>query len=191
LAVVIDSPFRYSVLDQHLPLKVTTTPSSPDHEDDGPQFMYLEAPPTDCYCDESCTVLGDCCSDYTYEETVECQNGLNGSHVYRMKVAVARCRAGRVDPPARGGKECPALKEMRTCFKQCAQRRSLDDITTVALLIDYRYNDTRSKMARDNIYWDIPSVREKLQKATYYCVKYRIGWVNRNCWHKQIKTRLY
>nr|CDJ80906.1 Hypothetical protein CBG18302 [Haemonchus contortus] len=46
-------------------------------------------------------------------------------------------------------------------------------------------------MARDNIYWDLPSVYEKLKKASNYCVKYRIGWVNRNCWHKQIKKRLY
>ncbi|KAK6036228.1 thrombospondin type 1 domain protein, partial [Cooperia oncophora] len=133
LAVVIDSPFRYSVLDQHLPLKVTTTPSSPDHEDDGPQFMYLEAPPTDCYCDESCTVLGDCCSDYTYvcprrdcrvSEWAEWEpcvpdEGSCGTGVEQRVRQI-------IDPPARGGKECPALKEMRTCFKQCAQRRSLD-----------------------------------------------------------------
>ncbi|VDL69155.1 unnamed protein product [Nippostrongylus brasiliensis] len=65
------------------------------------------------------------------------------------------------------------------------------DITTVALLLDYRYNETRSKTSRDNIYWDLPSVQEKLQKATQYCVKYKIGWVNRNCWHKQFKTKLY
>ncbi|KAK6022623.1 hypothetical protein OSTOST_11666, partial [Ostertagia ostertagi] len=170
--LVNDYSPRYSILSQHLPLKVTTTPSTPD-EDEGPQFMYLEAPPIDCYCDESCTALGDCCSDYTYvcprrdcrvsgwAEWEPCvpDEGSCGTGVEQRVRQV-------IDPPVRGGKECPALKEMRTCFKQCTQRRSLDDITTVALLIDYRFNDTRSKMARDNIYWDLPSVREKLKQAT-------------------------
>ncbi|XGW16352.1 hypothetical protein V3C99_001650 [Haemonchus contortus] len=188
---------RYSILSQHLPLTVSTT-SSPDHEHEGPQFMYLEAPPTDCYCDESCLALGDCCSDYTYvcprrdcrvsewaewEQCVPDEGSCGNGIEQRVRQVI--------DPPARGGKECPALKEMRTCFKQCTIRRSLDDLTTVALIIDYRFNDTRSKMARDNIYWDLPSVYEKLKKASNYCVKYRIGWVNRNCWHKQIKKRLY
>ncbi|VDO20610.1 unnamed protein product [Haemonchus placei] len=149
-----------------------------------PQFMYLEAPPTDCYCDESCLALGDCCSDYTYvcprrdcrvsewAEWEQCipDEGSCGNGIEQRVRQV-------IDPPARGGKECPALKEMRTCFKQCTIRRSLDDLTTVALIIDYRFNDTRSKMARDNIYWDLPSVYEKLKKASNYCVKYRIGWI--------------
>ncbi|PIO59339.1 hypothetical protein TELCIR_19200, partial [Teladorsagia circumcincta] len=128
----IDNPFRYSILSQHLPLKVTTTPSTPD-EDEGPQFMYLEAPPIDCYCDESCTALGDCCSDYTY---------------------VCPRRDCRVSGWAEWE---PCVPDEGSCGT---------DITTVALLIDYRFNDTRSKMARDNIYWDLPSVREKLKQAT-------------------------
>uniref|UniRef100_A0A0K0DP49 Reverse transcriptase domain-containing protein n=1 Tax=Angiostrongylus cantonensis TaxID=6313 RepID=A0A0K0DP49_ANGCA len=39
-------------------------------------------------------------------------------------------------------------------------------ITTVALLLDYRHNETRSKKSRNNIYWDMPSVYEKLKQAT-------------------------
>ncbi|WKX98859.1 hypothetical protein Q1695_014049 [Nippostrongylus brasiliensis] len=188
---------RYSVLNKHLPLTMSTTPLVPEY-DEGPQFMYLEAPPTDCYCDESCLVLGDCCSDYTYFcPRKDCKV----SDWYPWEGCVpdaGECGIGveqRVryvtQNPERGGTSCPPLKEMRTCFKQCTKRRSLDDITTVALLLDYRYNETRSKTSRDNIYWDLPSVQEKLQKATQYCVKYKIGWVNRNCWHKQFKTKLY
>ncbi|KAK6740704.1 hypothetical protein RB195_008887 [Necator americanus] len=189
---------RYSILSQHIPLTVSTTPTSDYYDDEDQQLMYLEAPPTDCYCDETCVVLGDCCSDYTFVcprrdcavsswgpwENCVADDGVCGIGVQQRTRYVTQ-------KPERGGQQCPPLKEMRTCHTQCSKRRSLDDITTVALLLDYRYNDTRSKMARDNIYWDLPSVHEKLKEATYYCVKYKIGWVNRNCWHKQFKTRLY
>ncbi|KAK5980805.1 RPE-spondin [Trichostrongylus colubriformis] len=135
---------RYSVLSQFLPLKVTTTPSSPE-EDEGPQFMYLRAPPTDCYCDESCVALGDCCSDYTYVcPRRDCQvsewaaweqcvpdEGMCGSGVEQRVRQV-------IDPPVRGGKECPPLKEMRTCFKDCSKRRSLDEATPFALNVNQR-----------------------------------------------------
>uniref|UniRef100_A0A1I7WX63 SMB domain-containing protein n=1 Tax=Heterorhabditis bacteriophora TaxID=37862 RepID=A0A1I7WX63_HETBA len=56
---------RYSILSQYLPLTVSTTPSS-DYRDHNAKFMYLEAGSVDCYCDESCVALGDCCSDYTF-----------------------------------------------------------------------------------------------------------------------------
>ncbi|CAJ0600453.1 unnamed protein product [Cylicocyclus nassatus] len=194
---------RYSILSQHLPLTVSTTPitdyyDDEEEEEEDPTIMYLESPRTDCYCDESCVTLGDCCSDYTFVcprrdcyvsswgpwENCIADDGTCGIGVQQ------RTRYVRQEA-IRGGKECPPLKEMRTCYVECPKRRSLDDITTVALLLDYRYNDTRSKTARDNIYWDLPSVHDKLKEATYYCVKYKIGYVNRNCWHKQYKTKLY
>ncbi|VDM57790.1 unnamed protein product [Angiostrongylus costaricensis] len=160
--------------------------------------MYLEAPPTSCYCDDSCTTLGDCCPDYAvvcppqecvvsnWGEWEGCvaDDGICGLGVEQRVRHVTQ-------QSARGGTPCPPLKEMRTCFKLCSKRRSLDDITTVALLLDYRHNETRSKKSRNNIYWDMPSVYEKLKQTTSYCVKYKIGWVNRNCWHKQITMRLY
>ncbi|VDO95695.1 unnamed protein product [Heligmosomoides polygyrus] len=153
-----------------------------------PQFMYLEAPPTNCYCDETCVALGDCCSDYTYVcPPQDCE--VSDWYPWEGCVAdVGECGTGveqRVryvtHRAERGGASCPPLKEMRTCFKQCTKRRSLDDITTVALLVDYRYNETRNKTSRDNIYWDLPWIQEKLSQATNYCVQYKIGWVNRNC----------
>ncbi|KJH53143.1 hypothetical protein DICVIV_00641 [Dictyocaulus viviparus] len=80
---------------------------------------------------------------------------------------------------------------MRSCFKLCFKQQSFDDLTTVALLLDYRHNETRSKTSRDNIYWDLPSSSMQIKETKNYCVKYEIGWVNRNCWNKQITKRLY
>lgn len=188
----------YSILSQHLPLTVSTTPIVPEYDDEAPQFMYLEAPPTNCYCDETCVALGDCCSDYTYVcPPQDCE--VSDWYPWEGCVAdVGECGTGveqRVryvtHRAERGGASCPPLKEMRTCFKQCTKRRSLDDITTVALLVDYRYNETRNKTSRDNIYWDLPWIQEKLSQATNYCVQYKIGWVNRNCWPKMFTTKLY
>uniref|UniRef100_A0A0K0DM14 SMB domain-containing protein n=1 Tax=Angiostrongylus cantonensis TaxID=6313 RepID=A0A0K0DM14_ANGCA len=99
----------------------------------GPQFMYLEAPPTSCYCDDSCTTLGDCCSDYTvvcppqecvvsnWGEWEGCvaDDGICGLGVEQRVRHVTQ-------QAARGGTPCPPLKEMRTCFKLCSKRRSLD-----------------------------------------------------------------
>ena len=39
------------------------------------------------------------------------------------------------------------------------------DITTVALILDYKFNSTRSKTTRNNVYWDLPDVAEKMSKA--------------------------
>ncbi|KAJ1375050.1 hypothetical protein KIN20_038276 [Parelaphostrongylus tenuis] len=126
---------RYSVLDRYLPLMVSTTPALDfyDEDDEGPQFMYLEKPPTSCYCDESCTALGDCCSDYTVVcppqecvvsnwgdwEGCVADDGICGLGVEQRVRHVTQ-------QPARGGTPCPPLKEMRTCFKLCTKRKSFD-----------------------------------------------------------------
>ncbi|KAJ1369983.1 hypothetical protein KIN20_031607 [Parelaphostrongylus tenuis] len=153
---------RYSVLDRYLPLMVSTTPALDfyDEDDEGflarktsicrksihvrtkarhpsesPQFMYLEKPPTSCYCDESSTALGDCCSDYTVVcppqecvvsnwgdwEGCVADDGICGLGVEQRVRHVTQ-------QPARGGTPCPPLKEMRTCFKLCTKRKSFDDI---------------------------------------------------------------
>ncbi|VDM79357.1 unnamed protein product, partial [Strongylus vulgaris] len=157
---------RYSILSQHIPLTVSTTPVTDEYYDEDEDGR-------DCIVSEWGSWENCVADDGT------CGIGVQQRTRYVRQEAI------------RGGKECPPLKEMRTCYVECPKRRSLDDLTTVALLLDYRYNETRAKTARDNIYWDLPSVHEKLKEATYYCVKYKIGYVNRNCWHKQFKTRLF
>ncbi|NP_001317877.1 SMB domain-containing protein [Caenorhabditis elegans] len=182
---------RYSLLSKFMPLKVTSTPLLYEENRVQPanNLYYLESSISECYCDEHCVTLGDCCSDYTFvcpprdcvltdwDSWTQCtaDNGTCGIGTQKRLRHV-------IQHAERGGAACEPLKEMRTCFVECRPKKSaLDDITTVALILDYRHNKTRSKIRRNNIYWDLPNVAEKMKKATYYCVHYTIDWVNRNC----------
>ncbi|CAI2349759.1 unnamed protein product [Caenorhabditis sp. 36 PRJEB53466] len=182
---------RYSILSKYMPLKVTSSPLLYEENRVQPaaNLYFLESGANECYCDEHCVTLGDCCSDYTFvcpprdcvvtdwDEWSECaaDNGTCGIGVQKRLRHV-------VEHAERGGAVCPPLKEMRTCFVDCRPKKSLfDDITTVALILDYKYNQTRTKVGRNNIYWDLPTVAEKVRTASHYCVHYSIDWVNRNC----------
>ncbi|PAV59277.1 hypothetical protein WR25_20476 [Diploscapter pachys] len=189
---------RYSVLSQHLPLTISTTPI---HSTSSPEFVFLEAIPMDCYCDEACIALGDCCSDYTYSCPLKDCRVSSWSHWSGCQPDKGICGIGvrqRVrhvtQQPCGGGRSCPPLKEMSTCFVECPRMRTKnlteEDITTVALLLDYKFNSTRSKTARNNVYWDLPDVAERMSKAMYYCVHYQITWLNRNCIQKEWKEKL-
>ncbi|CAD6190384.1 unnamed protein product [Caenorhabditis auriculariae] len=166
---------RYSILSQHLPLRISTTPDtsmmSEEDESERPTLYYLEAAKAECYCDEACIALGDCCSDYTYVcPPRDCVVGDWGSW--------SGCSADQ----GSCGIGTQKRTQMRTCFVECRKPKSaLDDVTTVALLLDYKYNTTRSNRGRNNIYWDLPEVAAKYRRASYYCVHYKISWVNRNC----------
>uniref|UniRef100_A0A8R1DV43 SMB domain-containing protein n=1 Tax=Caenorhabditis japonica TaxID=281687 RepID=A0A8R1DV43_CAEJA len=192
---------RYSLLSKYMPLKVTSSPllydeyrvfpalSSSNSARETQNLYYLESSINECYCDEHCVTLGDCCSDYTFvcpprdcvlsdwDRWTKCtpDNGTCGIGAQKRVRHV-------VQHAERGGARCEALKEMKTCFVDCQVKKSaLDDITTVALILDYKYNKTRARTGRNNIYWDLPKVVEKVKKASYYCVHYSIEWVNRNC----------
>ncbi|CAJ0941386.1 unnamed protein product, partial [Mesorhabditis belari] len=155
---------RYSVLQHHIPLTIATLT---DLEDEPQQLMYLEAPEIECYCDEECVKLGDCCSDYTYVcppqdclvdpwnpwEPCIPDHGFCGIGMQRRE---RRIRAA----PERGGAECPALLEMRTCWKNCRS----------------------SEQAKKSV---------KLKTTHYYCIEYELGWVNKNCVNKAITKHLH
>lgn len=200
---------RYSVLSQYVPLLVGGADDVIHKPAAAPnKFYYLESGVTDCYCDESCISLGDCCSDYTFTcpprdcevsgwlpwTSCKADKGLCGLGTQQRIRTVARREE-------HGGIKCPPLKEMKTCFVDCksgggkkkkkkGEESSEDDVTTVALLLDYKYNSTRKMVGRNNIYWDIPNVAEKMKNATYYCVHYTISWVNRNCVSKLLSKGL-
>ncbi|CAL2036504.1 unnamed protein product [Caenorhabditis brenneri] len=182
---------RYSLLSKYMPLKVTSSPLLYEENRVQPSnnLYYLESSISECYCDEHCVALGDCCSDYTFvcpprdcvltdwDRWSQCtpDNGTCGIGTQKRLRHV-------IQHAERGGAACPPLKEMRTCFIECRPKKSaLDDITTVALILDYKYNQTRAKVGRNNIYWDLPNIAEKVNKSSFYCVHYSIEWVNRNC----------
>lgn len=189
---------QYSLLNQHLPISVGDI-TDYDDESNVSKYIYLESSHENrCYCDEICTTFGDCCSDYTFvcppsdcyltnwsdwspciadDNEGKCGNG--------VKTRVREIRRG----PRFGGAECPPLVEKISCFEEC--HRQTEDITTVALLLDYQYNKIREKLARDNIYWDLPEVASKIEKLSYYCVTYEIGWVNQNCVDKKVTSKLH
>ncbi|VDK19357.1 unnamed protein product, partial [Anisakis simplex] len=151
-----------------------------------------------CYCDEVCIAFGDCCSDYTFVCPPSDCYVTNWSEWSAcvlddtaQKCGVGtRTRTREVRREANyGGAPCPDLVEQLSCFHECPPRE--EDVTTVALLLDYKYNDIREKLSRDNIYWDLPEVASKVEKLSYYCVEYEIGWVNRNCIDKKITSKLH
>ncbi|CAI4230601.1 unnamed protein product [Auanema sp. JU1783] len=186
---------RYSVIARHLPLTVSTTTNEEAKSKETYSIQYLEAAPIDCYCDEACIGLGDCCSDYTFvcppkdclvgdwEAWQPCRadRGKCGTGVQIRERKITQEREG-------GGAECPPLKETRSCFKHC-HRRHLADLTTVALLIDYRFNTTRKNVKSRSHFTRLQA--EKLKTAQYYCVTYEIGWVNQNCLNRHIRSRLH
>lgn len=198
---------EYSLLNQHLPVIITAERGNFEYSDkdergyhiDLSNIRYLESAHHDiCYCDEACINYGDCCNDYALvcppsaceisewgewsacvmdDNSAKCGNG-----VQTRERTVTR-------KAAYGGPECPPLVEKMSCFKECPLKEA--DITTVALLLDYQYSKTRQKLARDNVYWDLPEVAKKVAALSYYCVSYRIGWVNRNCIDKRITSKLH
>ncbi|KAI1729034.1 thrombospondin type 1 domain-containing protein [Ditylenchus destructor] len=202
---------RYSTLNKYLPLKVgkvkrIAIPTTSTVEVEQPQVVVYLSEPTDCYCDEACTSLSDCCSDYTF---VCPPRDCHVSHWSGWSVCQAEgqlCGEGNqkrarvvLNFPSNGGEKCPEkLTESRTCFKQCANDTIYRpypypgytyhfDITTVALLLDYQYNSTRTGKGLS------PEMiaRRNDRKHIYYCVQYELGWVNRNCVEKEWKSKLY
>ena len=52
--------FSYLLLNQHIRIIADERVPSSEH------YAYLAAGDVQCYCDETCIELGDCCSDYTF-----------------------------------------------------------------------------------------------------------------------------
>ncbi|KAF8358207.1 hypothetical protein PRIPAC_93202 [Pristionchus pacificus] len=186
---------RYEIVAEHLPLTVLET--NQVEYDSGMKIMYLEAPPMSCFCDETCIELGDCCSDYTYVCPRRDCRVSEWSQWEGCKVDGDRkCGTGTqkrvrtvTQSSDHGGERCPALKEMRTCFKGCEKTgSSYEEETTVALLLDYKYNGTRSRHSKRHRWM---TGLERANRTSYYCVEYKIGWVNRNCINPSITARLH
>uniref|UniRef100_A0AC35G243 SMB domain-containing protein n=1 Tax=Panagrolaimus sp. PS1159 TaxID=55785 RepID=A0AC35G243_9BILA len=194
---------RLSTLNRYLPVKVGhVVEISPDsfedeyqhlHEDEYPSFesvrFLVEADP-DCFCDELCVQYGDCCSDYTYVcPPTDCQVSQWGEwskcEAYQTTCGQGRQERKRVVtiPPAHGGMPCLPLVEARACFKECPVVKQ-KDITTVALLLPYKYHEARKSYRH-------PKEIIPKRNHTNYCVTYKLGWVNRNCVEKEFKSTLF
>ncbi|KAF7635332.1 SMB domain-containing protein [Meloidogyne graminicola] len=107
-----------------------------------------------------------------------------------------------------GGLECPTeLKQEIGCFKQCEanieenikideeEEFTRPDITTVALLLDYKFNNSRKFLPRHLKRNQIGFIRRVKPNLQYkkYCVIYTIEWLNRNCiefeWRDKLATK--
>uniref|UniRef100_A0AC34FTD2 SMB domain-containing protein n=1 Tax=Panagrolaimus sp. ES5 TaxID=591445 RepID=A0AC34FTD2_9BILA len=162
-------------------------------DDEYPSFdsvrFLVEADP-DCFCDELCVQYGDCCSDYTYVcPPTDCQVSQWGEWS-KCEAYQTTCGQGRQErkrivniPPAHGGMPCLPLTEARACFKECPVVKQ-KDITTVALLLPYKYHEARKSYKH-------PKEIIPKRNHTNYCVTYKLGWVNRNCVEKEFKSTLF
>uniref|UniRef100_A0A0N5B9R1 SMB domain-containing protein n=1 Tax=Strongyloides papillosus TaxID=174720 RepID=A0A0N5B9R1_STREA len=166
-------------------------------------YRYKSQGNVECYCDGACLKFGDCCSDYTFVcPPVDCKT----SEWERWSDCVADdkdvgCGIGQrvrrryiVRKAENGGNRCGELEETVSCFKECKKRSNrfgLFDETTVALIIDYKYNMSRKYDKKMNKIWNIPKVVEKLKNLQYYCVEYQIDWLNQNCIEEIFKKTLY
>uniref|UniRef100_A0A1I7ZTH1 SMB domain-containing protein n=1 Tax=Steinernema glaseri TaxID=37863 RepID=A0A1I7ZTH1_9BILA len=172
---------RYSLLNKHLPLTVSRTHKAALEEDES-ALRFLAEPLNDCFCDEDCVLFGDCCSDYTFVcPPSDCQVSSWGAWGDCLLDGGGRCGRGVqrrtrtvVKEPFHGGAKCPRLRESKACFVSCRRRSVASDVTTVALLLDYRHNRTREK-------WRGHGRPRKLARLSYYCVEYEINWTNPNC----------
>lgn len=150
-----------------------------------------------CYCDEYCVKYGDCCADYVLTCNVrDCvvENWSQWSDCIPDN-RVRRCGSGiqtrvrRVISEAiGGGQQCPSLTEKKTCFKHCPRRASRY-AKTAALLLDYKYHEIGER----EIDFNHRYVHKDLNKndLSFYCVKYKLEWINRNCIDPRFKPKLY
>ncbi|CAK5091772.1 unnamed protein product [Meloidogyne enterolobii] len=103
-----------------------------------------------------------------------------------------------------GGIECPSsLTQQIGCFKQCEanieervdlgeeEEYTRPDVTTVALLLDYRFNKSRKFLPRHLKKTQIGFNRRRMKEQyKNYCVIYTIEWLNRNCIEKEWSDKL-
>ncbi|MFH4974044.1 hypothetical protein AB6A40_000753 [Gnathostoma spinigerum] len=192
---------RYSLLNRYLPLRISRArrdrfdvqPKSEAHILSGVNYGK-------CYCDEICIKFGDCCADYPYvcppsdcyvTEWSTWSECVPDNKNEKCGVGIRSRDRTVLRDAIHGGASCPPLVEKHSCYLECHKVEKGEDIVTVALLVDYKFNGTREKLARNNIYWDLPEVANKLSELSYYCVSYKIGWVNRNCFDKTITEKLH
>uniref|UniRef100_A0A0N5B016 SMB domain-containing protein n=1 Tax=Syphacia muris TaxID=451379 RepID=A0A0N5B016_9BILA len=134
-----------------------------------------------CYCDEYCVKYGDCCADYVLTCNVrDCvvENWSQWSDCIPDN-RVRRCGSGiqtrvrRVISEAiGGGQQCPSLTEKKTCFKHCPRRASRCMYTLLLLRCSQIFNLNKNDLS-------------------FYCVKYKLEWINRNCIDPRFKPKLY
>lgn len=201
---------RYSLLNKFLPLRVLKRSHTMNVVKGRQQtiwhtFNVAEAP-KECFCDQICVKYGDCCSDYAYRcPAVDCliSQWTSWSDCL-VELPEADCGLGFrerhrqvLNHAENGGLECPStLTQQIGCFKQCEakieervdlgeeEEYTKPDVTTVALLLDYRFNKSRKFLPRHLKKTQIGFNRRRI-KANWqyknYCVIYTIEWLNRNC----------
>uniref|UniRef100_A0A0N4ZWR6 SMB domain-containing protein n=1 Tax=Parastrongyloides trichosuri TaxID=131310 RepID=A0A0N4ZWR6_PARTI len=167
------------------------------------QNVNTEYKKKDCYCDEACIRFGDCCSDYTFVcPPVDCKTTeweVWGECIVDS-IKLNSCGEGQrirkrkiIRMPENGGSRCGSLIQRVSCFKECKRKKNVDlfDETTVALILDYQYNMSRKFDKRHKNLWKLPKFKNKLDQLEYYCVEYKIDWLNRNCIEEVFKKTLY
>uniref|UniRef100_A0A0K0EA09 SMB domain-containing protein n=1 Tax=Strongyloides stercoralis TaxID=6248 RepID=A0A0K0EA09_STRER len=166
-------------------------------------YRYKSQGDIECYCDSACLKFGDCCSDYTFVcPPLDCKTSeweiwgdcLPDDKIKNCGIGERIRRRRIVKNAENGGSKCGTLEEKISCFKECKKKigtTNLFDDTTVALIIDYKYNMTRKYDRKHNKLWKIPKVIEKLKHLQYYCVEYKIDWLNQNCIEEVFKNTLY
>ncbi|KAF7633965.1 SMB domain-containing protein [Meloidogyne graminicola] len=212
---------RYSLLNKYLPLKVLKRSHTIDSVK-GRQRQYwhtfnVEDSPKECFCDQLCVKYGDCCSDYTQRcPASDCliSQWTSWSDCI-VEMPNVNCGIGFrernrqiLKHEENGGLECPIeLKQEIGCFKQCEanieenikineeEEFTRPDVTTVALLLDYKFNNSRTFLPRHLKRNQIGFIRRVKPNLQYkkYCVIYTIEWLNRNCieieWRDKLATK--
>lgn len=208
---------RYSLLNKYLPLRVLKRSHTMDVVKGRQQtiwhtFNVAEAP-KECFCDQMCVKYGDCCGDYAYRcPAVDCliSQWTSWSDCF-VEMPEANCGLGFrerhrqvLNQAENGGIECPSsLTQQIGCFKQCEanieervdlgeeEEYTRPDVTTVALLLDYRFNKSRKFLPRHLKKTQIGFNRRRT-KGQYknYCVIYTIEWLNRNCIENEWSDKL-
>uniref|UniRef100_A0AC35UAP3 SMB domain-containing protein n=1 Tax=Rhabditophanes sp. KR3021 TaxID=114890 RepID=A0AC35UAP3_9BILA len=154
-------------------------------------FRYNTHALSDCYCDNRCVTFGDCCSDFHFTcSPLNCQTG-DWSRWSECIVDGEACKCGEgertrsreiIRRAENGGARCGALVEKIACFRTCQKEKKIVERhqdTPAALILDYQYNTTRRH--KKEKFWKNSEIERKLATLTYYCVEYKIIFLNRNC----------
>ncbi|XP_014777908.1 somatomedin-B and thrombospondin type-1 domain-containing protein [Octopus bimaculoides] len=154
----------------------------------------ISKPQRRCFCDEGCSQLNDCCTDYTYVcRPVDCyvsqwtewncgDSCIHGVQIRERHVSVKA---------AHGGKECPALKQKRVCRGEACDMQRVDkqrqELSEIGYILPGSFGVWRTNKEYDpakginkNLFFHYQHPNKIVKRPTY-CATYLITSSREGC----------